>query len=185
MEESLPPSDSENYGLTSSQAMMTGLSSPETAKLLGLGQNLTPEQAQDLRNRFSNEIVSGSMGSLPLGIGAIRSTPTGKLLGTVSRDAMELGQSGVENELVSQGLQENLVQNKAKSMQKSIAPIKNPKRFQIKNMDGERWIFDNYHDEKVIKVSKDSEVNKELISRWNEESLPKLRERQRMSPDED
>lgn len=100
------------------------LPSPQREKLSG-------EELGYLQNQMRSELVSGAAGGLnlapPLAIGAIRKTPTGKLLGTVSKEAMELGQAGVANDLAEQAVQEGLIPYREKAMQEAVeAPKPRP-----------------------------------------------------------
>lgn len=86
-------------------------------------ERLSGEELGYLRNQMAGDLVSGAAGGLnlapPLAIGAIRKTPTGKLLGTVSREAMELGEAGVKNDLSEQAVQEGLIPYKPEAMQEA------------------------------------------------------------------
>lgn len=97
-----------NYGLTPAQGLMASLPGVPGQNTFGLN----PQQVSDLQNRGSSDLVSGVSGAanlpVPAAIGAIRKTPTGTILGTVSNEAMSEGEKAVQKELAEQAMQKDL-----------------------------------------------------------------------------
>jgi len=85
-------------------------------------QKLSPEQRAQVRSRLIEDSIGGLM-DMPPAIGAIRKTPTGKLLGTVSREALEIGPAQVQNELIDQALNAGELRYESKAMKDAVAPV--------------------------------------------------------------
>lgn len=113
-----------NYGLDPVAAFKARFEPPQLYKK---PESISDEQLADLRQAGQSELVSGAMGGtnlpMPMAIGAIRKTPTGKLLGTVAEEIPRVGateQNVVVNNLAEQAVREGLFEGKQEAKKAAI-----------------------------------------------------------------
>lgn len=143
------------------------LKMPQDAEL-----GFSPEEMAYLKESGSQDLVTGAAGALPIGIGAIRKTPTGKLLGTVSKEALELGEAGVQNEMAEQALKEGL--ESPRSLKEALSPVAPPESpiDRLKNRFGDNPDMHLAIDRLLAKAQKKNQPY-EVLTNVNSSSAPK------------